>query len=319
LDTLFSPFSAKKDKTRGKKDSESDVAEVEAEEVQSVEMLEEGERKGQKKAQPLTDMLTIHETVATRVKEALSSLPTDNEFLTALVPALTTAVAIAVGEVMGAVLVKLEEKLEEKLKPVSAAASDLGLVAVVRRLTYANDKLEQYTRRESVRIFGVKQDDRETVEEVETKTLKVLRDAGVEVVPEDIAAVHRVGKRQNSSRPILVKFVSRRKRREVMVNKKTLKGKQGYERVFIGDDLTPLRARLLGTVKKLPNVEKAWVVDGRIHVQRKYPTGLDPDDRPRPVIVESPDDLFRLGVNHVDYAALGLPHLAFGEAASGGE
>jgi hypothetical protein len=147
-------------------------------------------------------------------------------------------------------------------------------VAVVRRLTYAYDRLEQYTRRESV----------------ETKTLKVLKDAGVEVVPDDIAAVRRVGKPQNGIRPILVKFVSRRKRHEVMVKKKTLKGKPGYESVFIGDDLTPLRARLFGTVKKLPNVDKAWVVDGRIHVQRKFPTDLDPEDRPRLVIIESQDD-----------------------------
>lgn len=68
---------------------------------------------------------------------------------------------------------------------------------------------------------------------------------------EDIAACHRVGKTKGGPRPILVKFVSRRKRRELMLKKKGLKGKEGYNGVFVGDDLTPLHSRLLGMVKRL--------------------------------------------------------------------
>jgi hypothetical protein len=109
--------------------------------------------------------------------------------------------------------------------------------------------------------------------------------------------------------------VSRRKRRELMLKKKGLKGKEGYDGVFVGDDLTPLRSRLLGTVKRLERVERAWCIDGRVHTQLKSPVGQAPHDKP--IIIRSPDDLFRLGVDHVDYAALGLPHLAFGEVAGG--
>lgn len=311
LENLFFSASKKDAKTR-KLDSEKERGDKPGE----VTMLEREEG-----VEPLADMSTITESVSVRVKEALATLSGDSEVarvLMQLVPTLATAVSIAVGEVMGSMLVKLEERLEEKLKPSRAAVSDAGLETVVRRLTYDNDRLEQYTRRESARIFGIRQQAGETAEDVETKTLKVIRDAGVEVKPEDIAAVHRAGRSKDGSRPILVKFVSRRKRRELMIKKKALKNVQGYERVFIGDDLTPLRARLLGYVKKLPNVEKAWVVEGRIHAQRRFPTGLPPEDRPRPVTIESPDDLFKLGVSSVDYAALGLPHLAFGEVASGG-
>ena len=322
LDSLFSPVSAKtansNTKKKGKTDGEGGGGgDVEAYILKAVGMSE-GMR--EEREELLLDTSTIQETVTTRMNEALGGLKsvsgTEGDLLLKLVPALAAAVSVVVGEVMEAVLVKLGEKLEELLPAARAAAPDPGLAAVVRNLTYANDRLEQYTRRESVRIFGVRQENGETAEDVETKALRVIKDAGVEVSAEDIAAVHRVGRRSDNARPVLVKFVSRRKRRELMTKKKVLKSKAGYERVFIGDDLTPLRARLLGFVKKLDNVEKAWVVDGRIYAQRRAPTGLPQQDRPRPVIVETPDDLFRLGVNTVDYAALGLPHLALGEGVA---
>ncbi|KAL8620923.1 hypothetical protein ACOMHN_044070 [Nucella lapillus] len=95
---------------------------------------------------------------------------------------------------------------------------------------------------------------------------------------------------------------SRRKRREVMEKKKTLKEKPGYKGIFLNDDLThddltPLRARLLGFVKRLEKVERAWTTDGRIYV-KKFPPGLHmADHQQRPVVIETPGDLFKqLGV-----------------------
>jgi hypothetical protein len=235
--------------------------------------------------------------------------------LAKMIPALATAVSVAVAEVMGVVMVKMDERLE-KMK----TASTLGLEAAVRRLTYENDRLQQYTRRESVRIFGIKQAERETAEQVEEKVMTVMRDAEVEIDGDDIAACHRAGRSVNGARPILVKFVSRKKRRELMMKKKSLKGKDKYNGVFIGDDLTLLRSRLLGYVKRLPCIEKAWCIDGRIHCQKRVPPGLAPADQPRPIVVETPDDLYKLGLDGVDYAALGLGHLTFSEggAVAGG-
>ena len=91
---------------------------------------------------------------------------------------------------------------------------------------------------------------------MEQKALGVFKEAGADVKEETIEAVHPVGKVGRGLRPILVKFVSRRKRREVM-EKKSLKGKDGYQKVYINDDLTPLRAKLLALVKRLDNVDKA--------------------------------------------------------------
>ena len=98
-----------------------------------------------------------------------------------------------------------------------------------------------------------------------------------------------------------------------MDNKKTLRDKKGFERVYVNDDLTPLRQRLLGYVKSLPCVESAWTTGGRILAKKRTPPGLPAERIPKPVRIDSPDGLFRLGVDKVDYVRLGLTSLAFGE------
>ena len=93
-------------------------------------------------------------------------------------------------------------------------------------------------------------------------------------------------------------------KREVM-EKKSLKGKDGYQKVYINDDLIPLR------VKRLDNVDKAWTVGGSIHCTKKVPPGLAPGASQRPVVViDTLDDLFKLGLQQVDFRSLGLNHLA---------
>jgi hypothetical protein len=53
--------------------------------------------------------------------------------------------------------------------PVIGLCSEPGkMEAAVRKLTYENNHLQQYIRRESVRIFGVKQTNQEMADEVET-------------------------------------------------------------------------------------------------------------------------------------------------------
>jgi hypothetical protein len=250
----------------------------------------------------------IQETVLDKVMRKVQPLlpqgdPSDP--MAMLIPALVTAVSVAVGEVVKGVVAELEEKLTTAV--VKPPPSHEKMMAVIRNLSYENDRLQQYSRRESVRVFGIPTEAGESAESVEEKAMRVFKDAGMEMKKEDIAVAHRVGKENKGSKPILVKFVSRRTRNEVMRAKKSLKGKQAYKNVYINDDITPLRSRLLGYVKKLEVVHRAWTVDGRIYCALK---GGDPKLQ-KPVIIETPDDLFRLpGVKGVDYAALGLSHLA---------
>lgn len=261
--------------------------------------------------EPLTDTLVIHEAISGSLKEALAPLAS-NEAISGIVPTLATAVATAVAVAMEGVMKTMISTIIERLRPINQPPPvDPRVVSTLRRLTYEGDRQQQYSRRESVRITGIKQDSKEAPEQLEQKVLRVMADAGVTVVPADISAVHRAGKARSGPKAILVRFVSRRKRTELLKKKKCLKEKSEYKDVFINDDLTPLRARLLGYVKSLDGIKSAWTIDGRIFCQPEYPTGLEPERRPKPIVVESPDDLHRLGVTQVDYSRLGLAYLDF--------
>ena len=201
----------------------------------------------------------IHKIVGTRVNGTLTAYKNaqgefDSPVIKQLLPALATAVAVAVSEAMKGVMRTMASHGHGT--SAMSTATENRLFAAVTSLTYENDSLQQYSRRESVRIFGIRQADGETAEQVEQKALGVFKEAGADVKEEDIAAVHRVGMVRRGPRPILVKFVSRRKMHEVMEKKKSLKRKDGYQ-VYINDDLTPLRAKLLALVKRLDNVDKA--------------------------------------------------------------
>lgn len=243
----------------------------------------------------------------------------DCDVLARIIPALAPVLARAVSAAVEKAMEKMMSGFEERIVAAAAAAAPASspsqerLMSAVRTLTWDNDRLQQYTRRESVRIWGLPQAHDETKEDVEKKVLKVFKDSGAEIEVNDIAVAHRTGKPARGLRPVLVKFVSRRKRNEVMSKKKHLKGQQGYDKIFINEDLTQLRSRLLGYVKRLEGVERAWTIDGRIHCLKKVPVGLQPELRPKPVIIETPDDLWlKLGVDSVNYKELGLKHLAEG-------
>ncbi|KAK7458966.1 hypothetical protein BaRGS_00039022, partial [Batillaria attramentaria] len=195
-------------------------------------------------------------------------------------------------------------------------------------MKYNADANEQYSRRETIRIFGVPEskatisdsggDGAEVTddagEDVEAKVLKIFQDCGANIKPDDISVVHRTGQRKRrGGRSILVRFVSRKKKQEVMRAKKSLKDKGGYAKVFINEDLTPLRTKLLHYTRALDVVERAWTSEGKIWaVKKRSVPGSGHPTVNRPVCIENPDDLFdKLGVNAFNYQQLGLENLLF--------
>lgn len=268
------------------------------------------------------DVAELHECILTRINEAISQSGQgqgksgggdggggagkagDKFLMQQLVPAIVTSVAFAVGEVM--------KKVIQKMPKPAGVSHDSAVIQHLQKnvllMKYENDKLEQYSRRETLKIVGVKE---EEGEDIEKKVLDIFKATGADVSADDLSTVHRSGDRKRKGRPVLVRFISRRKRKEVLQKKKTLKDKKEHEGIFMFDDLTTLRARMLHYIKKkVPEVEHAWSIDGRIHCTKRRPPGLSDRDSPRKVIViDNPDDLFKLGVDSVDFEDLGLASL----------
>lgn len=124
----------------------------------------------------------------------------------------------------------------------------------------------QYSRRNNLRFFGIKEQKEENVTalitDVVVNKLKIK-----DFRPEEIDIAHRVGPYDNSTkdpkpRGIIVRFVRRTMRNRIVKCRKMLAG----SRMAITDDLTKKNIQLLAAVKKHPIVEDAWAQDGRIMV-----------------------------------------------------
>jgi len=107
---------------------------------------------------------------------------------------------------------------------------------------------------------------------VETTVLAFCRDAlKLDVSPQDISTAHRLkaGPR-DTSRPIIVRFTSRRVRENVFRAKKMLKDAPLPNRVFISEQLTKSASSLFYEARKRQREKKltsAWTHNGQVFVK----------------------------------------------------
>ena len=148
-------------------------------------------------------------------------------------------------------LKKQIETLTGQVKSAEACAN----IALVR-----TNNLEQYTRKNSIRIFGVSDTNKEeSVPDTISKSLDVLKKIGMSVTQADISVAHRLGfYKEEKPRPVIVKFVRRVHKIESIQKRRKLKG----SRVVITEDLTKDNYSFLQKVKEHTNVESAWTRDG---------------------------------------------------------
>ena len=120
------------------------------------------------------------------------------------------------------------------------------------------DAIEQYGRRENIRIHGLE----EVQGEDPYKTVTDLAEScGVPLKREEISVCHRLPTKEGV-KPLIVKFVRREKKIDVMYCKKKLKEQK--RRIFLNEDVTPLRARLMSALRKLENVKNVHAVNEKI-------------------------------------------------------
>lgn len=133
--------------------------------------------------------------------------------------------------------------------------------------SHTND-LEQYTRRNNIRIYGI--DDHNKDETAQETTLKVINfcrnTLGLTLERSDINTAHCMGRfQENGDRVIICRFVSRIDRDEVIKRQKQLKG----TKCVVREDLTIKNAKLLKTVSEMENVKSARSDQGKIILKLK--------------------------------------------------
>ncbi|KAB0801574.1 hypothetical protein PPYR_03760 [Photinus pyralis] len=155
--------------------------------------------------------------------------------------------------------------MDEKIDVISAAIKTLTVtsnetVGRVAKVEADHDALEQYTRRNNLRISGILETANENCDQLVVQFLE--NKLNITCTELDIERTHRVGKRQDGvKRAIIVKFASYRKRAEIFASKKLLK-KTGF---LISEDLTALRYQLYKQYCEIYAKPNVWTTDGRIH------------------------------------------------------
>ena len=118
----------------------------------------------------------------------------------------------------------------------------------------------------------------------------IAHDMGVDISRNDIIVSHRLPKsRTMSERPIIVKFVRIITKTAHMTYTKTLRSIDRYRHTYVNDDLTPLRSRMLRTLKNDDEVKRVWTIDGIFHCI------VVENNADMKKSLETPDDLFKLG------------------------
>lgn len=207
---------------------------------------------------------------------------TVNEMKDHILSSLTRRVEVLEGELHDRSVQedKLRSELGKKDREIEALRQqNIELKEQVKRdsTEYESSKndAEQYSRRNNIRIQGVPDDDaKETSLQTTEKVLRICNEKlNASVKMNDIDIAHRLGKwKENKNRPVIVKFVRRQQKNDLMKNTKVLKGTG----IFINHDLTWTNQQVLSSlrIKEPELVESCWHIDGKIFAAFKE-TGSD--------------------------------------------
>ena len=130
--------------------------------------------------------------------------------------------------------------------------------------------------------------------------IKIGQKISADIISQDIDIVYRLRKKAPTTKPIIVRFTSYRKKREfyqARFNLKTAKISEIIEsvqheveaRIYINENLTRRRQELLAKARKMrkaKNLVRVWTVDGKVFVRKT--------EEPRPVRISEDWDLENL-------------------------
>jgi len=170
------------------------------------------------------------------------------------------------------------------------------MVQKANLLVFQLDRQEQYIRRENILIYGV-EENKEDNDDGEKVMFKIADELEIDLKDNEIQRVHRLGqKRRNNENPcpIIARFVSYKKRNEFLTKKRELKNIAGRQHVFVCEDPTPLRYKLLKYMQKSCSDTFTSCYTRNVNITAKLKTSE------KWVAVTSPDDLFKHGID-VDY------------------
>ena len=148
------------------------------------------------------------------------------------------------------------------------------------------DRLEQYTRENSLEIHGVPESAYSTTEEVVSK----LAEALVPITPQDVEISHNLKRKGN--KPIIVKFANHKIKSNIYKSRTKLKKnikvcnrfpganaatRAARDRIFLHENLSSYRKKIVNRANEMRRDEvllNVWTLDGKVYVK------TSPEGRP---------------------------------------
>lgn len=176
-----------------------------------------------------------------------------------------------------AIVKKENEELVQKNNVLESKVYDLE--QRVRNLEFDHDTLEQYTRKFNVEVHGIPECEGENLADI---IIKIGQKISVDITSQDIDIVHRLRKKTPTTKPIIVRFTSYRKKREFYQARFNLKTTKISEiiasvqheveaKIYINENLTQRRQELLAKARKMRKAKKlvrVWTADGKLFVRK---------------------------------------------------
>ena len=214
-----------------------------------------------------------------------------------IVEAITTAVATATKAILDEVIAK-----QTGFEATSDQSGRLKKNVQVGH--FEVERLEQYTRKENVKIYGLEEKEDENTTDV---VLDLAKKMGADVTRADLSVCHRLGSsssrgqgQRRKPRTIIARFSRREAKSTLMKAKKNLRKKEELHHVYVNDDLTRMRGKVVQEMRKDPSILKVWTIDGKIHYIMKSSNGKDVKT------IDSLDNLHELGWKENKVKELGI-------------
>lgn len=185
--------------------------------------------------------------IKTIIQETIRELLTDKTFI--------ASIALKVAETLD-----IPQEIDKKFHESKLEITDLQ--NEVESLNMKLKKMEQSTRKNNVRIYGIPESQGEQSQDI----IEIVNEkTRINISSENIGSVYRIGKATvNGNRAILVRFKEYTYKEEVMKKRKILKGSQ----VVIADDLTKENHNILKEAVLKLGKRNVWCLGGRIYFRK---------------------------------------------------
>ena len=137
----------------------------------------------------------------------------------------------------------------------------------IEELRAKTDDLEQYSRRNNIRVSGIEELPGESTDDLIKDILK--KELDISILESDICRSHRIGNQRDKPRQIIVKFTNHNTKVKILKKRKDLKNKGSQ--IYINEDITKTRLGILQILKEQGKdlIHKTWTIDGVIFARLK--------------------------------------------------